>query len=279
MNHKERIINALYAQAVADAVGDPFEFKSNIFPSQVSRYAGEAKTLSITDDTQMALFGFEAMNAIKMGIKPDFAFKKAYLSWYHTQTKKPDFLPMGGLMQFKSLYELRAPGNTCLQALSEVGYHGKRQPNDSKGCGSVMRLLPIALDIPNALQNGLLSADITHGHIENAEAVRLYVHMLAHIDLRTPIMTDPNIKSIEHYGAGWTALSCVQMAIWAYLKANDFNELLQLSISHDGDSDSVAAVAGSLWGYAGREVPQNLIDKLVEKDAIDYVIENYIKSY
>lgn len=52
--------SALYSQAVADAIGNPFEF-GNPTGAVVSEYMGSPNQLRITDDTQMAMFSLEAL--------------------------------------------------------------------------------------------------------------------------------------------------------------------------------------------------------------------------
>jgi ADP-ribosylglycohydrolase len=91
---KRRVVNGLYAQAVCDAVGDPFEFKTGIDPKMVSSFVKKYARLNITDDTQMALFGFEAYQK-SLHLSGDFGanventFTKAYIDWGHTKRNLP----------------------------------------------------------------------------------------------------------------------------------------------------------------------------------------------
>lgn len=140
-----------------------------------------------------------------------------------------------------------------------------------------MRLLPFTLfhdDPVYMTQASCASALITHKHPENVAATNLYINA-ASAALKDQIFTR-DADHIKELGEGWTAWECVEMAVYAAGKAKTFDELLEISIAHDGDSDSVGAIAGSLWGLAGKEVPKEYIDKLVEKDAIKYCIKNYI---
>ncbi len=280
---KKRVINGLYAQAVCDAVGDPFEFRTNINPKDVSNFAKKAARLTITDDTQMALFGFEAVERASrmsgnMEDRIRQSFTTAYIDWFYTQNYND--IQNRGLLQFESLYHQRAPGNTCLNACNTLRVGGKVE-NDSKGCGSVMRLLPAMVfeDFIDSLACASISARITHHHEENQEAVRDYIEA-AYMGLAQGnldyLVGNSYVGHISELGEGWTAQECVDMAIFAVQRAQTFDELLEISIAHDGDSDSVGAVAGSLWGLSGREVPQEYIDKLVELPVIEYCIQTYI---
>lgn len=303
----ERITNGLYGQAVADAVGNHFEFKNGIDYSDVISYANRVDKLIISDDTQMAIAGFEAIANIDwsdlyydpwgadVGEIVDQAitqFGKSYIKWYDTQQKKFNtrIKKIKSVWDLKSMWSIQAPGNTCLSALRTLKDGGIVE-NDSNGCGSVMRLLPLAqlivvedLDITpyDAKRLARRSGGITHKHAENGTAIELFMDFVRYgifegIDYskwdECEMLQHPYIDAI---GEGWTALECVKMAIWAYHKANDFDDLLGLSIAHDGDSDSVAAIAGAFWGLAGKEVPEKYISKLDALDAIEYTIDKML---
>lgn len=285
MNLQDKIINALYAQAVADSVGNPFEFKTNINPDDVVAYANSAKTLVISDDTQMAIAGFDAIRQLEMydGDIVDqitHSFTESYLDWYYTQTHAPmtHLAFKSGILQFKSLYSVQSPGNTCMFALKTLQSNSPVR-NDSKGCGSVMRLLPL-LSLRNRFSHddcvkfAQISGAITHKHKDNDLAIEYYMTVAEAVGHGLAFESEYIAKHISYIGEGWTALEAVEMAIWAYCTAKDFDDLLRLSIAHDGDSDSVAAIAGSLWGLSGKEVPRKYIEKLDALDALVYICAN-----
>lgn len=286
MNFKERIINGLYGCAVADAVGNPFEFQQNINSADVVKYANDSKKLVISDDTQMTMFGFESIkNTYGEVDQIKDSFTASYLDWYATQTKSSlnSSSHKSGLLSFKSMFSVQAPGNTCLYALKTIKNNGVVK-NDSMGCGSVMRLLPLTVlfedfNIETVVGLAQITGSITHKHRDNDKAIRRYMEVAYSIVNNIPVVNiHPDVTDISELGEGWIAPECVSMAIWAYTKTSTFDELLSLSIAHDGDSDSVAAVAGSLWGFSGRHIPQKYIDKLDALDAIKYVIDNYISK-
>jgi ADP-ribosylglycohydrolase len=283
MNKNELIINGLYGLAVADAVGDPFEFMTNINKTDVVMYARDSDMdeLQITDDTQMSIFGFDA--ALKIGNSTDIAlidreFTVAYQNWYTTQTESIHNSRIGlGLLSFPELYRRRAPGYTCLNSINEINL-GNVVANKSKGCGSVMRLLP-ALLCADPMISGKISGAITHKHPENDIAIELYINTAQELLSGNVVKWPYNaIDSISGAGTGWTALECVRMALWAFVNARNYDELLTLSIAHDGDSDSVGAVAGSLWGLSGKHVPTQYIEKLKERDVIQYIATQIRKT-
>lgn len=268
----KRIHNALRCMAVSDAVGTPFEFSEMPNPLSVLHFA-QNEVLRISDDTQMTLFGFDAVNKAYDGYSVSFAFEYSYLDWYHTQTStKRDV----GLLQFDELFQQVAPGMTCMDSLESL-HDGLPVENDSMGCGSVMRILPCVLFLEHGTDLAITwakqTADITHKHPENAIAVELLMRAYDSILNDQPV--EPIIAStISELGKGWTALECVRMAIWAYQNARDFDELLVMSICHSGDSDSVAAIAGSLWGLSNKEF--SYYENIFEKRPIEYTVSRMI---
>jgi len=279
--------SALYSQAIADAVGNPFEF-GNPTEADVCRLMQSPEPLRITDDTQMAMFGMEALILSAPTKFQDIReqLPAAYLRWYQTQRSRKPAADETGLLAEETMYRVEAPGNTCLDAL-EALRDGREVNNDSKGCGCIMRLLPFALmhsRMPlDSLQSiAAYSGAITHRHVEVQEAVSVYMtaamEMIQYRALQTIPAALRSAKHITEFGTGWTSLSCVQMAMWAVYHAETFDELLPLSICHEGDSDSVAAVAGSLWGLAGRPGCEKYQARLEQQPVIERLLTSWGES-
>lgn len=164
-----RLRGSLLAGALGDALGAPIEFLSLAEirsrypeggPRGLDRLAPAYGRLgAITDDTQMTLFTAEGLirawvRGKSRGIgHPPAVVHHAYLRWLHTQGvpwrkvagtfasghSEPD----GWLVGERFLHARRAPGNTCLAALTEDPNIGQPARNDSKGCGGVMRVAPV----------------------------------------------------------------------------------------------------------------------------------------
>lgn len=120
----------------------------------------------------LAGFSFGLKTGIVAGL--DRFIYLSYLDWLHTQDPKgyTDNPKLSWLVDEKGLYERRAPGNTCLSALSsgDMGTFGMRI-NRSKGCGGVMRTAPVGLlmgvndtNYRDADELAAQAAAITHGH-------------------------------------------------------------------------------------------------------------------
>jgi ADP-ribosylglycohydrolase len=189
MIYDKIIYNALWCLASLDAIGNPFEFKTSINKSVLLDYAyDEYAEYKISDDTQMTLFGFIAAQNI---LREDYftlenfsiEFKNQYLAWYHTQQEEKSSYFNSLLSKFSSLFSVQAPGLTCLYSLKQIK-NGHTVNNDSKGCGSVMRLLPMLLFYKNENHNftkemivylAQQTGKITHLHPENDIAIKLYM--------------------------------------------------------------------------------------------------------
>lgn len=267
MSIYERVYHGFLAQGMADAVGNPFEFKDKPKPFDVLQYAKDNRDIrTITDDTQMALFGLEAVKDIIMNdANPLDSFKKQYINWYRTQFNES---PIAGadsmLMKEPMMYVQRAPGMTCLSALGYLDAN-MTYPNNSMGCGSVMRLLPLTLlfdyfPYTQVMEIVKVSVDLTHHHPLNmvaAEKLMDAFYAIYQNEPTFPVMAE----MISDLGEGWVAPECVDMAIWAFQNAKTYDELLTLSICHKGDSDSVAAIAGALWGFAYKDYYASFLEK------------------
>ena len=96
-------------------------------------------------------------------------------------------------MDIPALYRCRAPGNTCLSALTQQlgqppleSYIGQPQ-NHSKGCGGVMRVAPLGVSRYTAVpidaldREGAELAAITHGHSLGYMPAAVLTHILHRI--------------------------------------------------------------------------------------------------
>lgn len=158
---------SLIGGAAGDALGYPVEFDHYL--EIIDRYGKTGITsyeltngvAEISDDTQMTLF---TANGMLMGLTrwymrgiggaPEFYVEYAYQDWYNTQMKSYESVMADDdgfgthrytwLSALPELYARRAPGNTCLTAISEMMQREAPQ-NDSKGCGGVMRVAPYGI--------------------------------------------------------------------------------------------------------------------------------------
>ena len=155
--------------AIGDALGYAVEFylEDELFEKYgkdgISEFELCRGIAQISDDTQMTLF-----TAVGLLMGKDYIpqINTAYLDWYHTQYDN-DMDGKTWLYQVNELHHPRAPGGTCLTALSLGGNGTFEAPiNDSKGCGGVMRVAPIGLYCEkDVCLLGAKAASLTHGHV------------------------------------------------------------------------------------------------------------------
>ena len=158
----DSIRGCLMGGAAGDALGYPVEFMS---AAEIrARYGAQGIThlvpdssgrALVSDDTQMTLFtaaglitGITHFYMCGSGGAPVGYVANAYVDWYCTQTDAfntpSDTPPATWLRGVPRLYARRAPGTTCMNACHCL-LHGQRVENNSKGCGGIMRVAPVAL--------------------------------------------------------------------------------------------------------------------------------------
>ncbi|MBR5083008.1 MAG: ADP-ribosylglycohydrolase family protein [Prevotella sp.] len=158
---QDRIRGSLMGGAIGDALGYPVEFLCSL--ETIQRRYGERSITRldttyckgeeehtgkavVSDDTQMTLFTANGiLNAVKQGIDMKQGICRAYIEWYLTQKgRKSNEYKDCWIQDIPELNKRRAPGTTCMSALSSI-FSGDEPVNNSKGCGGVMRVAPVAL--------------------------------------------------------------------------------------------------------------------------------------
>lgn len=182
LKQKDKIRGSLVGGAVGDALGYPVEFISSYAALQnrygergITRYdLDESGKALISDDTQMTLFtACGLLNAMKDNSPLIPSICEAYVEWYFTQMgKRKKGFRRCWVGDLPEMNVRRAPGNTCINSLHAIA-SGREPMNNSKGCGGVMRIAPIALymacknhqkRISEAYMRAGDAAEITHQH-------------------------------------------------------------------------------------------------------------------
>lgn len=288
-----RLHASLLGGAIGDSLGAEIEFLSlaeirRRFPdgiSELPRHMGLHG--AITDDTQMTLFTVEGIlrarvrGALKGICNPPSVIHHALLRWYRTQGCNPKVQTDDvGLINDPRLRVCRAPGNTCLSSLAASAHLGDLARNNSKGCGTIMRVAPIGLMCPRDQVRAMAieTSALTHGNQTGQLAAAAWAEMLADVadgaDLeKTAAQTaetyarqtggeetaqaiqaalraprDGTGETVESLGGGWTAEEALSIALYACLAGGTFEEALLIAATHGGDSDSTAAIAGNMLG-------------------------------
>lgn len=206
-NRLDKIRGCLVGGAAGDALGYPVEFTDYVEITdeygdsgitEYRLYFGEAR---ISDDTQMTLFtavGIMAADTMvyTRGIsgRPSLYMPYAYKDWMRTQYNSYEVYrhrprsarSISWLLDVPELYVMRAPGNTCMSAIlewEERDSYVERPVNNSKGCGAIMRIAPLALyyddmDLESLDMEAAEISAITHGHSLGYMPAAVLTHIL-----------------------------------------------------------------------------------------------------
>lgn len=246
---------------IGDIVGSPYEFANTSNP----RFPLFSKRSSFTDDTICTI-------AVADALISGEDFGSALQRWGR---KYPN--PMGSY---------GGSFNAWLHAINPMPYN-------SWGNGAAMRVSPVGWAFSSeaeTLRAALASAAPTHNHVEGligASVVARAIYLL-----RT--MNQPSFNSgevyalfVAHYGENWdervpapgffdeTCQGCVPLAFAICLSSCDFESAIRKAVAYGGDSDTLAAIVGSLaearWG-----IPDDIREKalsMLPAEMVDVILK------
>jgi ADP-ribosylglycohydrolase len=306
-----RFVGCLLGGAIGDALGYPVEFLKTgeierLFgrssPPRLSRARGNKALIS--DDTQMTLFSAEGLirawhRTLDRHVgSPEAVLLGAYQRWLSTQTgsgaeRWTNPGRRGWLLDVPELRAQRAPGNTCMSALEQsLKSHSvpsiRARPNDSKGCGAIMRSAPVglvAVDAEQAFRRACDAAVLTHGHPSGYLAAGYFAVVVHRLVRDAPLEEAMRVADdllmaqqdgaevagaveaarrasagevafpmvVERLGGGWVAEEALAIALLCALRAEGrapdaVATTLWRAAAHGGDSDSTGSLTGNLLG-------------------------------
>ena len=168
-------------------------------------------------------------------------------------------------------------------------YCANPQPYNSFGNGAAMRVSAAAWaasTLEEALKLAKVVTSVTHDHsegIKGAQATAAAIFMARQGKRKEEIREyinncyyklDFTIDEIRpYYRFNETCMDTVPQAIEAFLESNNFENAVRVAISVGGDSDTLAAITGSI-AEAFYGIPPE-----IEKKAISYLNNNLAKLY
>ena len=263
----------LFGLALGDALGWKTEFSKL---SMIKSKYGEAGIQDppdpaiYTDDTQMTIALTEGL--LDAGLDADIdtemqAVGKRFIEWKNSPENN------------------RAPGNTCMRGVGalENGYSWRESGiAHSKGCGSAMRVATIGYlyqhDEAKLREVAHMSGIITHGHpaaiaasVAGAYLVKLALddvppekylpRMLVFCDgistefdtavikVDSALKMDNEEAALRFLGEGWVGDEAIALALYCVLRyPNNYVAAVRRGANTDGDSDSIACIAGGILG-------------------------------
>lgn len=168
-------------------------------------------------------------------------------------------------------------------------------PYGSYGNGSAMRVSPVEFYAHNAkecLELAKNSALCSHNDpegVKGAQAIALAIYRAKHdsitknqiwyvLDNYYPEYTEKTLDEIRPgYHFDSTCQGSVPIALLAFLESEDYEDCLKLAISMGGDSDTIAAMAGSIAYAYYEKMPQTIFDQVwdvLPEEMID-IIETF----
>jgi len=267
----------LIGAIIGDIVGSRFEFNNN----RSKNFELFTNECNVTDDSIMTIAVAKAIMETEKRIKP----------LLNERGNNDEYNKLLESMTIKYMQEIGRKYPYC-------GYGGmfrrwvfsdNPKPYYSFGNGAAMRISPVGFIAPTEDEARKLSETITavtHNHkegIKGAEATVISIYMAKHgaskEEIRQKINEDYynlnfTIDEIrDTYEFNETCQETVPQAIVAFLESDTFEDAIRIAISVGGDSDTLAAITGSIAeAYYG--VPEDIKEK-----ALTYLDEELRSIY
>ncbi len=259
--------------AAGDALGYAVEFHRlheilTLYGSDgIRNYEPDARGLArISDDTQMTLFTADGLlSAYTQDTNPSQEsilkhMQEAYLAWFETQTAFQLPLPSSWLTHIKELWSRRAPGNTCLSALSAL-QQGRPYNNDSKGCGAVMRIAPIGI---------FYAAHSDQCIMHNSECI---------IDLCAQTAAEA-ARITHHHDLSTLSSVFTALVIFECMRTHVIDRLTFRSIISTALAQTLETLAESKYGHKFVEIIQHTVrladSSMPDREAISQLGEGWV---
>ena len=278
----DRAVGAVVASAAGDALGSAYEFGNGLSDDQLPEFGvgvfGHRRG-EWTDDTSMAIPILEAA-ARGASLRDPGVLAGIVTTWLEwSATAKDVGLQTQGVLTTLSAAPTEAEARAAARALHE-------RSGRSAGNGSLMRTGPVALAyLADGAEDQLVDAaariaQLTHFEQDNVDAVVLWSLAVRHairtgdlnpraglpwiaaehrrrwqqlIDEATAPARHPREFAAQN---GWV-VKAFQAALAAVAGATDVRDALYRCVRGGGDTDTVAAIAGSLAGavWGATQVP------------------------
>jgi len=276
---------ALMGLAVGDAIGTTLEFMPRDKARVDDMIGGGPFSLKPgewTDDTSMALCLAETyIESNKCDIT---LFRKKLLNWYKNGTNSSNGV----------CFDI---GNTTRYALEQFVLHGPtwmgNTSPETAGNAALIRHAPTAIfrrkSFIDGWRDAILQSEATHCAAESIDSCRFFNVMLHYIfngysksesfaphlmgsTLRVLIINAGEYKEKhrDQIRSSGYVIDTLEAALWAVWHTDNFKDAILLAANLADDADSVAATAGQLAGalYGLSGIPQEWVNKIVDKDRI-----------
>ena len=249
--------DCIYGQAVADALGVPYEFRARgtfRCADMVGHGSHNQPAGTWSDDTSMALAICDSYR--ELGYIDVDDIRGRFVRWYRE-----------GAYTVDGLFDI---GNATRAALEcGRGLAGERD----NGNGSLMRTVPLAFTDASDDEVRAVSA-ITHAHPTSTEACVAMVHVARELIAGASpadVAGDVAARPVDKIGSSGFVRHTFDAALWCLANTSSYAECALAAVNLGDDTDTTAAVAGALAGivYGIEGIPAEWLDTLRGKDVIE----------
>ena len=251
-------IYGIIGAVIGDIVGSRFEFGEDKYPKKYNFKLFGTENL-FTDDTIMTA-------AIADALLHGKSFRDAMLEWGH-------HYPNGGWggnfrlwLKAKDPQPYGSKGNGCGMRISPVGFYGKT-------LDEVLQLAEEATLPTHNTEDGLNGAKSIASAIflsrqgKSKAEIKQYIEQNFgyNLDLTKDGILDmvESFKSPLHRHKKEMAIYTVPVAIMAFLRGNSYEDVIRITMTYGGDTDTIGAMSGAM-AAAYHGVPLEIANEAVK---------------
>ena len=275
----------IYADTFDEATGT-YKMKKYVEGMPAYWFDGDLPAGTWTDDTAMTLATMHSIASLRK-IDPDDIMKR-FVEWND-----------GGA--FSATGKSIGQGRKTLAALDRyksgtpaVECGGSAETDN--GDGSLMRMLPFVFLEDMMKSSGVTVAELsslTHAHRISVRSCEIYVDFSRALlrtwsrdeacrtlaGLEAPFDRLGRIASLgeDEISSGGYVVEALEASLWCFLATDSYVDCILKAVSLGGDTDTIAAIAGSLAGmyYGIDAIPGGWLDALGNRELIERIISDF----
>lgn len=308
-----KLSDQLYASImgfiVGDAMGVPYEFRRRgefhlDSSAEMVGYGSHSMPEGTwSDDSSMVLASMDSIAEKETADYQDIM--NHYVGWYQN----------GENTATGKVFDI---GNTTRRALTKYikgeKYYRTGQGSESdNGNGSLMRVLPLSIllsQVPHSEKEAVEAvyyySGLTHSHNISIMGCKLFTDIYLNIiqgkNLKEAVAGVANHNYAKYYTdyyvynrilsgevfdleedeirSGGYVVDTLEAALWSLSHSNNYEEAITTAINLGDDTDTVAAITGSLAGliYGIESIPTRWVDKLQNEEFVEDKIDSFIDA-
>ncbi len=306
--YRNRMLGALWGAVVGDALGVPVEFvgRDKLRRQPVADMIGYGShgqpPGTWSDDSSLLLCTVESL----LGGWDTEDLGKRFVRWL----AEADWTPYG------EVFDVGVATSAALRRIIQRVPAEQAGGNDesNNGNGSLMRILPIALDYAYAPTAELLSyahraSSVTHRHLRSQLACGLYCVMITELlggcepleayqqtieSARVHYRSLPHAAELPHFdrilsGHLWElpeseirssgyVVNTLEASLWCFVTTDSYEAAVLKAVNLGEDTDTTGTVTGGLAGtyYGCTAIPIRWIEKLARRNDLEQLFDQFV---